>query len=63
VSDYPETALELRERFPDDQACRDYLTSLRWPDGFRCPCCQSADHWKTARDLFHCRACDHQTSV
>lgn len=61
--DYPKTVLELRERFPDEHASRDYLVSLRWPEGFRCPACQSADHWKTARFLFHCRACGHQTSV
>jgi hypothetical protein len=63
VLDYPQTVLELRERFPDEQACRDYLASLRWADGFRCPACQSADHWKTARFLFHCRACGQQSSV
>ena len=63
VFDYPKTVLELRERFRDEGPCRDYLSTLRWPEGFRCPSCQSADHWKTARFLFHCRACGRQTSV
>lgn len=61
--EYPTTVLELRDRFSDEEACRDYLTALRWPEGFRCPACQSPEHWVTARFLFHCRACDHQTSV
>lgn len=60
---FPKTVLELRDQFPDDHSCRDYLTRLRWPEGFRCTSCGSADHWVTARGLFHCRACGHQTSV
>lgn len=61
--DYPKTILELRDRFPDEESCRDYLALLRWPEGFKCPACNSADYWKTSRHLFHCRACKHQTSV
>jgi transposase-like protein len=53
----------LRDLFPDEESCRDYLTALRWPAGFRCPACQSADHWVTSRHLFHCRACARQSSV
>lgn len=63
MAEYPETVLELRDRFPDEQSCRDYLSALRWPEGFRCPSCQGADFWVTARFLHHCRRCDHQTSV
>jgi hypothetical protein len=37
VLDYPKTVLEMRERFPDEQACRDYLVSLRWPEAFGAP--------------------------
>ena len=39
MPDYPQTVLELRDQFADEQACRDYLAKLRWPDGFRCPAC------------------------
>lgn len=63
VDNYPQTVRELRDRFPDDASCREYLTFLRWPEGFKCPACGGSDHWKTARHLFHCRACQHQTSV
>lgn len=63
MEDYPKTILELRDRFPDEQACRQYLTSIRWPGGFRCPECGGVDHWVTARDLFHCHRCNRQTSV
>ena len=63
MPDYPQTVLELRDQFADEQACRDYLAKLRWPDGFRCPACQAQDHWLTDRALRHCRSCGRQTSV
>ena len=63
MPDYPRTVLELRDQFADEQACRDYLAKLRWPDGFRCPACQAQDHWLTDRALRHCRSCGRQTSV
>lgn len=49
--------------FPDDAACESYLAELRWPEGFRCPACGSADAWETARGLWMCRSCARQTSV
>lgn len=60
---YPKTVLELRDRFPNEESCRAYLTALRWPEGFRCPGCGSSNQWVTARHLFHCRTCKRQTSV
>jgi hypothetical protein len=35
------TLARLFERFPDEQACRDYLVKLRWPNGVECPKCGS----------------------
>jgi transposase-like protein len=63
VADYPQSILEFREFFPDEESCRAYLARLRWPEGFRCPACQGKDFWMTDRALYHCRACHHQTSV
>lgn len=63
MNDYPRTVLELRDQFRDEAACRQYLTKLRWPNGFVCPRCQGRDAWLTARALYHCRRCDYQTSV
>ena len=63
MGEYPRTVLEFRDWFSDDQACRDYLARLRWPEGFRCANCGGQDHWITARGLRHCRGCSRQTSV
>jgi len=63
MADYPTTVLELRDQFANEVACRQYLAKMRWPEGFACPRCHSQQAWLTARGLYHCRQCDHQTSV
>ena len=63
MEDYPANLLEFERRFSSEQACRDYLLQMRWPDGFRCPRCAGSKHWLTKRGLHHCVACGLQTSV
>lgn len=36
------TLIELVEQFPTDEACRQHLIQVRWPDGVRCPKCDCA---------------------
>ena len=46
--------------------CAAALLALRWPQGFRCPRCSSAEHYVVghgARKLFQCRGCRRQTSL
>ena len=62
--DFPKTITEFQHRFGTEQACLDYLTESRWPDGFICPRCGSQDYyWKAQRQLFQCAVCSLQTSV
>ena len=63
VEDYPKTTLDLEQRFATDEACREYLYRLRWPDGFVCPRCQGDTAWPASRGRLVCRSCRHQTSV
>ena len=35
AEDYPTTLLALELQFGTDEACRNYVVRLRWPDGFR----------------------------
>ena len=42
MEDYPRDVVEFEARFATEEACRDYLFRLRWPDGFRCPRCGHA---------------------
>jgi transposase-like protein len=59
--DFPRTFPEFVRRFPDDQACWDYLVQSRWPDGVVCPDGHPAGFIKT-RNLFQCSD-GHQWSV
>lgn len=60
---YPVNTIDLMDMFPTEEACLDYLTLIRWPDGYRCSRCESASYWKKARGLFHCRDCGYEGSV
>jgi transposase-like protein len=62
MDDYPRTVAEFEARFATEEACRAYLSRLRWPEGFRCRCGE-ANAWLTARGLWQCAACGAQTSV
>ena len=62
VQDYPRTLLELERRFATEEACREYLARLRWPQGFACPSCAGVKAWPTKRGLWMCAACGHQAS-
>lgn len=63
VEDYPRTLMELERRFAEDQACRQYLFALRWPEGFVCPRCGGQVAWPMARGLWLCGGCRYQASV
>lgn len=63
MEDYPKTLMEFEKRFCSEEACREYLFQLRWPDGFVCPRCQHKKAWKTNRELYHCTNCGLETSV
>lgn len=63
VEDYPRTLTELERRFSTDEACRQYLASLRWPEGFVCPGCQGRQAWGMSRGLWLCQQCRRQVSV
>jgi transposase-like protein len=61
--DYPKTLLELERRFGTEDACRQYLTHLRWPSGFICPFCQGTVGWLDLRHRWTCQECRRQTTV
>lgn len=63
MDEYPKTIGELESVFTTDQACREYLIRLRWPDGYRCPRCHTGKAWTDRAGLFRCVECDYKTSV
>ncbi len=62
--EYPANLVEFNDWFNSDQACREYLEIIRWPDGFRCPRCGTSRHWVLGkRGIKECAECHYQTSV
>ncbi len=54
----------VMERFGTDEKCREYLEALRWPDGVRCPRCQSPRAFHVpSRNQYDCESCGYQFSV
>lgn len=63
MEDYPRTLLEFERRFASEEACRQYLFRLKWPDGFTCPRCADKKGWLSKRGLITCAACGFQASI
>jgi transposase-like protein len=63
MEDYPKTIIEFDERFATEDACRQYLFQLRWPEGFRCPHCDYGKAWTKNNELYQCKKCGYRVSV
>ena len=61
--DYPRTLIELEHRFGSEEACAEYLTALRWPDGWKCPRCAGSQPWAVRRNRWRCDQCRYEMSV
>jgi transposase-like protein len=44
---------QFEEMFPDDDACKAYLKDRRWPNGVRCPRCNSERVYELKNRAFH----------
>lgn len=56
--------MKLFEEFDTSEECRTYLEGLRWPDGAKCPRCQSEKISRIReRNQFDCDSCRYQFSV
>ena len=56
--------MKLMNRFHSEDACRDILEKLRWPDGTACPRCKSkAIRNSYTRNQYDCGSCGYQFSV
>lgn len=63
MKDYPKTIMEFEKNFNTEEACRQYLFNLRWPDGFKCPRCKSEKGWPLKDGLYQCVKCNSKVSV
>jgi len=63
MEDYPRNLSEFRDRFATEEACIEYLTALRWPNGFKCPKCGGNSGWKMSLACSFAQECRYQISV
>lgn len=55
---------EFRKQYETEEACREELFRLRFPDGFVCPKCGCQEYYSIrSRNTYQCRNCRRQTSV
>lgn len=57
---------EFMARYGTEAQCASALAAQRWPEGFRCPGCGSAEHStfeRAGRRYWQCRDCRYQTTV
>ncbi len=56
--------MKLMDKFHSEDACREALEGLRWPDGAVCPRCQSKSISRIYNyNVFECNSCRYQFSV
>lgn len=61
---YEMNLVDLVAEYHSEEKCREYLETLRWPDGVSCPRCQSQKVSRIReRCQFDCDSCGHQFSV
>src|SRR3989344_4715351 len=63
VLEYPLSMQEFMDRFSTEEACRQYLSDVRWADGFKCPRCSHTNAWKLGRGILKCKKCKRDVSV
>lgn len=56
--------MEFKSKFNSEDACREHLFKMRWPDGFRCPKCSNETYYViSTRNRYECTSCHYQASV
>src|SRR6202521_455592 len=61
---FPKTLRQFQTDFATEEACQQYLTACRWPDGFSCPQCGHERAYELVNQGRHqCAKCRHQVSL
>ncbi|WP_395052062.1 IS1595 family transposase [Flavobacterium sp.] len=55
--------LNLVKEFPNDDACKAYLSKIKWTDGFKCTKCGAEKGCEKSGFTYHCYRCNHVESA
>ena len=59
-----ENVFEYQERFNTDQKCKEYLSEIKWGNGFHCPICNHDQYFKGYKPFTRvCKKCKRIDSV
>lgn len=61
--DHPKNYQELVSRFTSQEACLNYIASIRWKDGLVCPECGGKKFWKPKQLFWICAGCERKLRV
>lgn len=57
------TIFDFQKQFPDDKACMNHLSEIKWSDGFVCPRCGNTKHCRGDKDhIRQCTKCNYLSS-
>lgn len=59
---YPANQIKFEMDFATEEQCVEYITRLRWTDGFVCPQCTSKEYWHIKGGLIKCKKCLYKAS-
>ena len=55
-----ENIIEFSQRFPDDRSCLEYLSEIKWSEGYKCTKCGHTKHTVRKKNLARdCNRCHH----
>ena len=64
MTNIPPSNQAMEDTFSSEEACAEYLASVRWPDGVVCPACGHDKLWRSNKGrTLECSACGHKTNV
>ena len=60
---YPKTMIDFEKCFATEEACQEYLSHMRWPEGFACPRCGHRKFWSSTVEKYRCSHCEYRVSI
>ena len=63
MKDFPETFQDFIDNFATETQCREYMSKIKWVNGFVCPKCKNKEAWNMGKCVKRCKECRSDISV
>ena len=61
--EYPKNQIEFEKMFSTEEDCFNFLSELKYPDGYCCNSCGRDEYWINSRNVIVCKYCRSETSI